>query len=300
MTRKDRNPSAARIAITLGSVVAGVMLAIWGATAIAGAVHGGLTPAPKLSRSATRIATRTAEATKPADEATIAVAPKPKPAPAPKPAAEAKAPAPKPTTAKYVVVIDPGHGGELSGNEPTGPHDSTPHPKTASGAEGEAAVVLRVGLKLRPLLEAQGVHVIMTRTTAGAAVSNIQRAQIANNAHADLFLRLHCDGVDDSSVHGISMQVPGASNEWAPIGPSRKAGDTILSALVRATGAADKGIAPRTDLAGFNWSKVPTCLPEMGFLSNGSEAAKLKSDSYENTLARALADGTMQYLHSVR
>jgi N-acetylmuramoyl-L-alanine amidase len=275
------------------------MLAIWGVTAIAGAVHGGLTPEPKLSRSATRIPTRTAETTKPADEPTMAAAPKPKPIPAPKPAAPAPV-APKATPVKYTVVIDPGHGGELSGNEPTGPHDSTPHPKTASGADGEAAVVLKVGLKLRPLLEAQGVHVIMTRTTAGAAVSNIQRAQIANNAHADLFLRLHCDGIYDSSVHGISMQVPGASNEWAPIGPSRKAGEIILSSLVRATGAADKGVAPRSDLAGFNWSKVPTCLPEMGFLSNGAEAAKLKSDSYENTLARALADGTMQYLHTLR
>ena len=171
--------------------------------------------------------------------------------------------------------------------------------RTNSGADGEAAVVLKVGLKLRPLLEAQGVKVIMTRT-GPRAISNKDRAAIANAAHADLFLRLHCDGVNGSGTHGISMQIPGASKGWAPLAPSRKAGQMILSALIGATGAADRGLAPRSDLVGFNWCKVPTCLPELGFLSNPAEASKLKSDSYQNALAKALASGTMAYLHTVR
>lgn len=306
MTRDTRNPSATRIAVTLGGVVAAVMLGIWGASAIASAMHGGLKPEPKLESVATHEATRSApaaQASTASAPATVAVKPAaPKP-PAPKPA---PVPAPVKTPAeKYVVVIDPGHGGELSGNEPVGPNDSTPHPRTAYGATGtngvtEASIVLKVGLKLRPLLEKQGVKVIMIRT-GPRAISNKDRAAIANNAHADLFLRLHCDGVDGSpGTHGISMQVPGSSKEWAPLGSSRKAGEIILGALIRQTGAANKGIVPRSDLAGFNWCKVPTALPEMGFLSNPTEANKLASDSYQNTLAKALADGTMAYLHTVR
>jgi N-acetylmuramoyl-L-alanine amidase len=310
--RDTRTPSATRIAVTLGAVVAAVMLAIWGATAVAGAVHGDLKPATPLqsvtSRPATSSAQAATEAAVVASKAAAALATQS--APASKPAAAKPKPvAPKPQAAsgKYVVVIDPGHGGDLSGNEPVGPNDSTPHPKTAYGATGvdahhtsEASIVLKIGLKLRPLLEKQGVKVIMVRT-GPAKISNKDRAAIANNAHADLFLRLHLDGVDGSSgTHGISMQIPSSSKGWAPLGTSRKAGEIILSSLVSETGAPSRGLAPRSDLAGFNWCKVPTCLPEMGFLSNPTEANKLVTDSYQNTLAKALADGTMKYLATQR
>jgi N-acetylmuramoyl-L-alanine amidase len=311
-SNQDRNASGTRIAVSLGALVAVVMLAIWGATALAGSIHGGLEPAKTQRRivKATPVeATKAAEATKGAETTRYAQAEPTKPAvtPAPKPVAKPKpapAPAPvKPSAAKYVVVIDPGHGGELSGSEPTGPNDSTPHPKTAFGASSasgftEAQGVLEIALKLRPLLEQRGVKVIMVRT-APKSISNKDRAAIANKANADLFLRLHMDGADgNSSVHGISMQVPAAG--WPPLGKSRKAGEIILASLIKETGATNRGIAPRKDLAGFNWCKVPTALPELGFLSNRTEANKLASDSYQQKLAQALADGTMQYLQTVR
>ncbi|HEY3317644.1 MAG TPA: N-acetylmuramoyl-L-alanine amidase [Coriobacteriia bacterium] len=312
MTRETRNPSAARIATTLGAVVAAVMLAIWGASAIAGAMHGELKPEPKLKSVTTRVVTPTvaavASAAVSAAETVTAARPAAPKAPAVKaPAQAAVVPAP---SGKFVVVIDPGHQGSAyasSGKEPQYPGGPADYPKTHDGATGvngvrESLIVLKVGLKLKPLLEAQGVKVIMTRTSENVTISNKERAEIADNAHADLFLRLHCDGVDGSSgTRGISMQEP-ANSGWpaANYGRSRKAGQLILSALVSATGAVDRGIAERSDLAGFNWCKVPVALPEMGFLSNSAEADKLASDSYQNTLARALADGTMRYLRSSR
>jgi N-acetylmuramoyl-L-alanine amidase len=315
VTRDSRSPSAARIAATLGGAVAVVMLAIWGATAVAGIYQ--RTPAlPAASRSLAGSSTPVAAsapstATAPA-VATPAVAAAPvvtpqKPKPAAKPKAKAKAkPKAKPaatSTARYIVVIDPGHGGDLPGSEPIGPWPGAKMVnKTNSGAEGEAAIALSVALKLRPLLEARGVKIVMTRT-GPRAISNKSRAMIANAAHADLFLRLHCDGVGSSSVHGISMQIPGDSRGWAPIARSRKAGEIIMAKLLAATGAADRGIASRSGdngLVGFNWSKVPTVVPEMGFTSNPAEYARLRSASYQNTLAKALCDGTMAYLHTVR
>ncbi len=306
MPRDQRTPSGTRIAVTLGAVVAGVMLVIWGVVALAAGMSGGLKAAPKpdVTPVASKPATQTGTVTSatPATGSATVIATTPKPASKKKAAAKpkAKAPAVVKVRGKYTVVIDPGHGGDLPGSEPVGPWPGAPMVnRTNSGASGEAAVVLKVGLKLRPLLEAQGVKVIMTRTGL-RAISNKDRAAIANAAHADLFLRLHCDGVNGSGTHGISMQIPSASNGWAPLGPSRKAGQIILNVLVNATGAADRGLAPRSDLVGFNWCKVPTCLPEMGFLSNPSEASKLSSDSYQNVLAKALAGGTMTYLHTVR
>jgi N-acetylmuramoyl-L-alanine amidase len=302
---QSRDTSATRIAVTLGALVAAVMLGIWGATALASAINGGAPKATPIAKktpvaSAPLATTAPVEATRVAEGDRTQVDPVPAPKPAPK---SAPAPAPVKAAPKYVVVVDPGHGGELPGSEPTGPNDSTPHPKTAFGATGvngktEAELVLKIALKLRPLLEARGVKVIMVRTTP-AKISNIQRAEIANKAHADLFLRLHMDGVDGSpGTNGISMQVPAAG--WPPIAQSRKAGEIILSSLIAETGASNRGIAPRKDLAGFNWCKVPTALPELGFLSNRTEANKLASDSYQQKLAQALADGTMQYLQTVR
>lgn len=289
------------------------MLGVWGVAAAAGALHPGLEPTPVAQRASSAPATTSAEPTEAASAAETLPPAKPvvklppaKPvASAPKPAAPKPAAAPVVPSGKYVVVIDPGHGGELSGSEPLGPWAGAPmRPKTNYGAEGEAQVALSVGLKLRPMLERQGVKVVMVRT-GPAAISNKTRAQIANNAHADLFLRLHCDGQDGgSSVHGISMQVPSDTRAWAPIAPSRKAGELILAALIRQTGAANRGMAPRGGdsggLVGFNWSKVPTALPEMGFLSNPAERAKLKSAAYQNVLAKAIADGTMQYLRTTK
>lgn len=267
-------------------------------------MHGGLKPEPKLAGRATKLATRTAEATAAAADPTIAPAPKPKPATSTKPAAPvAAAPQPKPTSGKYVVVIDPGHGGDLSGTEPESPYTSTPKAKTASGATGtngvtEAASVLKIGLKLRPLLEAQGVRVIMTRT-APAAISNIDRAKIANNAHADLFLRLHLDSAG-RSTRGALMEIPASGAGWAPVGQSSKAGAMIQAALLRATGASDRGTRSVSDLTGFNWCKEPTCLTEMANLDNPTDSALASSGDYQQKLAEGLANGVMAYLHTVR
>jgi N-acetylmuramoyl-L-alanine amidase len=150
---------------------------------------------------------------------------------------------------------------------------------------------------LRKALQARGVKVVMVRTTQNVDISNSQRAAIANKAHAALFIRLHCDGISDSSVHGFSTLVP-AKNRWtAPIvSASVKAGRIVQAAAVKATGAADRGVVNRGDLSGFNWSKVPTVLVEMGFMSNRAEDRKLASSAYQNELANGLANGVVRYL----
>ena len=103
-----------------------------------------------------------------------------------------------------VVVIDPGHqGGNSAQLEPVGPGSSTTKAKVSHGTSGvvtgtpESELVLAVGLKLRDALEARGIKVVMTRTSQDVDISNIQRAQIANEASADLFVRVHADGADD-------------------------------------------------------------------------------------------------------
>src|SRR5918994_4002968 len=87
-----------------------------------------------------------------------------------------------------LVVIDPGH--DLHANadtEPIGPGSATRKIKDGGGTRGvvsglrEADLNMRVGLRLRTLLEAAGARVVLTRIrTAGTSMGNIARARIAN------------------------------------------------------------------------------------------------------------------------
>jgi N-acetylmuramoyl-L-alanine amidase len=58
----------------------------------------------------------------------------------------------------------------------------------------------------------------------------------------------------------------------------------------------NRGTVERSDLTGFNWSKVPVVLVEMGFMSNKEEDRLLNDDSYQNKLAEGLYKGIIDVL----
>ena len=205
-----------------------------------------------------------------------------------------------------VVCIDAGHQGSANNSlEPVGPGATERKPKVSSGTAGvatrthESVLNLKVAKKLRSELVGRGVKVVMVRESEKVDISNSERAQIANDAKADLFIRLHCDGSTDRSRKGLSTLIP-AKNKWT--GPilvsSKAAGKMIHAAVVAASGAIDRGVVTRSDLSGFNWSNVPTVLVEMGFMSNAAEDRALNTDAYQDKLARGLADGIVEYLRS--
>lgn len=211
---------------------------------------------------------------------------------------------PRATLNGKIVVIDPGHQsrGDLKG-EPIGPGSSQKKPRATGGTTGvgsrtpEYKVTLAISEKLKAKLESRGVKVIMTREKHEVNISNIERAQIANDNHADLFVRIHADGSGDRSENGISTLYP-ASNEWtAPIyHNSLKAARIIQETMVKATGRKDNGIVPRDDITGFNWSKVPSILAETGFLTNPKEDSLLNDPQHQDVLVQGIADGIIKYL----
>lgn len=209
-----------------------------------------------------------------------------------------------PRPAGFVVCIDPGHQAKANTDpEPVGPGATDTKPKVSGGATGvttrvpEHEIALAISLKVRDRLERYGVTVVMTRTTANVDISNAQRAQVANNAAANLFLRVHADSSTNASVNGVSTLYPGG-NEWvAPISQrSLKAAGAIQREMLRSTGAADRSLAERADLSGFNWATVPSVLVETGFLSNPAEDKKLSDPAYQDKLADGIARGVLEYL----
>jgi len=205
-----------------------------------------------------------------------------------------------------VVVIDPGHDARANlATEPIGPGSSTRKIKDGGGTHGvvtgirEPDLTLDVSLRLRRLLRAAGVRVVMTRTrTSGASMGNIARARIANDAGAALFLRVHADGASSASARGTHTLTPALRRGWTDdvYASSRRAAALVQTELVRTLGFPNRGIQERSDFTGFNWADVPVILVEMGFMTNPTEDRALARPTVRQRAALGLCRGTLRFL----
>ena len=207
--------------------------------------------------------------------------------------------------AAALICLDPGHGTPPAigrQTEPIGPGSHVLKIKDGGGAHGEAALALAIAKRARALLLAHGYRVAMTRT--GPTIDlpdgngNIARARFCNRRHAALMVRIHADGSSDRSLHGASTLVPAWHRGWTDdiYGRSLRAGRAVQKAVVAATGALDRGIVRRSDLTGFNWADVPAVLVETGFLSNPNDSRLLHKASYQQRVARGLANGVSAFV----
>ena len=200
-----------------------------------------------------------------------------------------------------LICLDPGHGTAPAAAvrmEPIGPGSTTLKISDGGGTAGEAPLALRIALRTRAELERRGFDVALTRTGAGYRGGNIARAQFCNRRHAALMLRIHADGSDDPARHGASTLAPALRRGWTDdvYAASGRAADLVQRALVAATGAADDGVAERSDLTGFNWADVPAILVETGFLTNAAERRRLLDPRYQLRVARGLAAGVAAFV----
>ena len=206
--------------------------------------------------------------------------------------------------AAALICLDPGHGTPPAvgrQTEPIGPGSRVYKIKDGGGASGEASVALAIAKKTRALLVARGYRVAMTRTgpvfrygTGG----NVARAQFCNRRHAALMLRIHADGSTNSSQHGLATLYPAYHRGWTSdiYTRSLRAARLVQRATLAATGAANDGLVPRSDLTGFNWANVPAILVETGFMTNPAERARLQSNSYQWRVARGFTAGVAAFI----
>lgn len=201
---------------------------------------------------------------------------------------------------KQTIVIDPGHSNKSSNSkEPISPDSKEMKLKDTSGSVGvktktpEYETTVSVGLKLKDKLEALGYNVILTKDSVSDQMSNIERAAVGNNSNADLLIRLHCDAVDTPKAYGASMLVPeirGYVNSDISK-KSSKYGKIIIDTYTEKTGIYNRGLVTRSDLTGFNWSKVPVVLLELGFISNPKEDLFISNPKNHNEIAESIANG---------
>ncbi len=207
--------------------------------------------------------------------------------------------APSTTSGTYdlsgmVIVLDPGHQKHAnSDTEAVAPWSDERKPKVSSGTKGVATsrpeyeVVLEIGLVLRDYLESMGATVIMTRTSNDVDISNIERANIAVENDADVFLRLHCDAAESSSARGIGVFVC-SRGELAD--SQEKWGNWLGNCLEESTGSHFRGCNASTTYSGLNWcTSVPSFLLEMGFMTNSDDDRLLSDPEYQNKICEGIA-----------
>ncbi|WP_286811337.1 N-acetylmuramoyl-L-alanine amidase [Bacteroides sp. Phil13] len=207
-------------------------------------------------------------------------------------------------TMQKLIVIDAGH--QAKGNseqEPIGPGAKKTKKKVSGGTRGtttgmyEYKLNLIVALKLQGRLQDAGYRVIMTRTSNEVNISNAQRAKMANDAGADAMIRIHANGSENQSVCGVETISNTIDNPYnGDIYPEcHLLSECLLTGIVDATGAQDKGIWETDTMTGINWSKVPTTIVEMGYMTNKEEETLLTSDDYQNKIVEGIVAGLNQY-----
>jgi N-acetylmuramoyl-L-alanine amidase len=224
---------------------------------------------------------------------------------------------------KFVIAIDAGHGGQDPGAHGT------------NGTE-EKQVVFAIAKKLAKLINSQpDMKAVMVRK-GDYYVGLRKRMQIARAANADLFISIHADAFQDTTVKGSSVYVlseSGASSEAALwLAKSENASDLIggvsledkedvlatvlLDLSQSATKQASVDVAQsvikschsvgelhknQVQKAGFMVLKspdIPSILVETAFISNPSEEENLLNTEYQTKMAGAIFQGVRDYFKS--
>jgi N-acetylmuramoyl-L-alanine amidase len=196
------------------------------------------------------------------------------------------------------VVLDPGHGGHDKGQ------------MSRYGAEKDFA--LDVARKLRPILQAKGFRVIMTREGDYFVPLEV-RAKIANSARNSIFVSIHFNATnDDPNATGFEIfsftprgapstsdsNVASRSFNMQP-GSSVDAQSLALSAciyhsLLGQLREYDRGIK-RARFAVLRLTKVPAVLIEGGFLTERGESKLISNKDWRAKLAGAIGIGIESY-----
>ena len=205
---------------------------------------------------------------------------------------------------KKIVVIDPGHSGiDTDLTEPNGPGADTYKAADTTGTQGvstripEYELNLTVSLMLRDELEQRGYEVHLTHTTNDVALTNSGRSEFANDLGADALVRIHANGSENSSAQGamticITPENPYVSEYYAI---SRMLSDCVINALCKSTGAENNGVWETDTMTGNNWSRVPTTIVEMGYMSNPEEDERLNTPEYQEKIVLGIANGIDEF-----
>ena len=190
---------------------------------------------------------------------------------------------------KYIVCVDPGHGGTDPG-------------KVGINGQLEKDINLAIAKKLKTYLEASDVTVVLTRDkdmglySSGDAHKKMadmrKRCQLIEEVKPDLVISIHQNTYHEEAIRGGQVFYYKTSVR------GKKLAQILQERFDYVLGDANKRQAKAND----NYYlllhvKEPIVIAECGFLSNREEAEKLETKEYQDRLAWTLHMGIMEYLN---
>lgn len=179
-----------------------------------------------------------------------------------------------PLLSRGVIFIDAGHGG------------GDPGAQTKTRTEKKDTLALALAVKEE--LNAKGFKVYLSRTE-DVYVDRKQIGKMANEKDAALMVSIHRNKADDETARGVEIWIPSEDDKI-----SHALGDAIMKELTE-VGFPERYVRPGTlvdpksDYHENKFSKMPSCLVEVGFISNRKDNRLF--DRKQKANAKAIADG---------
>ena len=203
---------------------------------------------------------------------------------------------------KYVVVLDPGHGGTDSGAEN----------QNGISSESESKLTLKIANYVKQELEKSSQFVVYMTRTDDSYVGLSERVNYAASKNADILVSLHLNSADSKTANGAEILVPrtGRYNSKVAENAGQLAQD-ILKKLV-SLGLYNRGLVYRDSASGTKYpdgstadyyaivrqglqAGIPSIIVEHAFISSTVDAKFLDSEADLQKIGRADAEGIAQY-----
>ncbi|HLS88978.1 MAG TPA: N-acetylmuramoyl-L-alanine amidase family protein [Sphingobacteriaceae bacterium] len=172
-----------------------------------------------------------------------------------------------------LVVVDPGHGGR--------------DPGSTSGRVFEKHLTLTTARELADMLRAVGARVVLTRT-ADVEVDKYDRAYMANDLGADVFVSIHFNAFTRPDMAGTETY----HHETDPAGA--RLARLVHEAVRRELGRPDRGVRT-ADFVVLRETTMPAVLVEALYLTNPQEEAMAVDPAVQRRIAQAIMDGLARF-----
>lgn len=190
---------------------------------------------------------------------------------------------------KTCIVIDAGHGGIDPG-------------KVGINGVEEKKINLEIAMRLKRMLEAENIEVVMTRMdddglySAGASNKKVEdmrkRCDIITESMPQFTVSIHQNSYPEEYVKGAQVFYYGDSKEGEELAK------ILQASLVERLDPENHRVAKANESYYLlKRTPTPTVIVECGFLSNSQEAEFLSTPEYQERAAWAIHMGIMQYLN---
>lgn len=182
------------------------------------------------------------------------------------------------------VIIDPGHG------------DTDP------GAIGinniyEKNITLELGLLIYDYLKSKRIPVDLTRKS-DVDINLTTRVENINKSTYDLCISIHCNAYHNKNIHGMETYY-GVKNK------NIRYENFLLSNCIQTSVCNNinylynRGIRINNSMYLINNLEIPSCILEIGFITNTNDYDVLTSYSKKKRISELIGDGIIDYLNKI-